>query len=345
MAVEHDTLLRSDVERYAAAIGQDLTLVQGAGGNLSWKDGNILWIKASGTWLADALKQDIFVPVDLERARALGADGAEDFSPALLESGRGRPSIETPLHALMTQRIVSHVHSVDAIAWSVLVNAREQIATRLGQLSWCWIDYAKPGKDLSLSLASQLRSQQRAPDIVLLGNHGLVVGGDTVEEVDRLSREVCSLLARSARTPAGGTAGMMQALATEWRAKGYAPATGQNVRALACDADLLRRAQSEWVLYPDHAVFLGATAAIARADESPEACLDRLQRRPPVILVAGKGVVVEDMASLNQRLMLGCYADVLCRLQPEEIVRPLSQTEVAALLNLEQEKYRQRHSR
>jgi len=345
VAAEEVPLLRSAVERYAAAIGQDLTLVQGAGGNVSWKDGNVLWIKASGMWLADALKQDIFVPVDLERSRALGAAGAEDFSPALLESGRGRPSIETPLHALMTQRIVSHVHSVDVIAWSVLADAREQLAVRLGQLSWCWIDYAKPGSDLSLSLAGQLRSQQRAPDIVVLGNHGLVVGGGTVDEVERISREVCSLLARTVRAPVGGNPAMVRALTREWQAEGYTPATDESVQALACDPDLLRRATPGWVLYPDHAVFLGAAAAIAQADESPEACLTRLEGRPPVILVPGKGVVIDDAASRNQRLMLGCYADVLCRLHPEEVVRPLSQTEVAALLNLEQEKYRQRHSK
>lgn len=345
MVIEQGSLLRSNVERYAAAIGQDLTLVQGAGGNVSWKDGNVLWIKASGTWLADALKQDIFVPIDLERSRALGAAGAEDFSPALLESGRRRPSIETPLHALMTQRVVSHVHSVDAIAWSVLADAREQLAARLGQLSWCWIDYAKPGRDLSLALAGQLRSQERAPNIVLLGNHGLVVAGDTVDEVERISQEVCSLLARTVRTPAGGNRAMEQALAREWQAQGYAPATDESVQALACDPDMLRRAKSAWVLYPDHAVFLGAAAPIAQPDDSPEACLTRLEGRPPVILVPGKGVIVADTASLNQRLMLGCYAAVLCRLQPEEIIRPLSQNEVAALLNLEQEKYRQRNSK
>src|SRR5476649_3014651 len=164
-------------------------------------------------WLADALKQDIFVPVDLERSRMLGAAGAEDFSPALLESGRGRPSIETPLHALMTQRVVSHIHSVDVIAWSALADAREQLTARLGQLPWCWVDYAKPGRDLSLSLAGQLRSQQRAPDIVVLGNHGLVVGGGTVDEVARISREVCSLLARPMRAPAGGNPATVQALA------------------------------------------------------------------------------------------------------------------------------------
>ena len=39
--------------------------VQAAGGNTSLKADGVLWVKASGLWLADALTRDIFVPVRL----------------------------------------------------------------------------------------------------------------------------------------------------------------------------------------------------------------------------------------------------------------------------------------
>src|SRR5947207_2266807 len=38
----------------SADVGSNIDLVQGAGGNTSLKEGNDLWIKASGAWLADA---------------------------------------------------------------------------------------------------------------------------------------------------------------------------------------------------------------------------------------------------------------------------------------------------
>ncbi len=38
----------------SARIGHDIDLVQGAGGNSSAKEGGVLWVKASGTWLAAA---------------------------------------------------------------------------------------------------------------------------------------------------------------------------------------------------------------------------------------------------------------------------------------------------
>ena len=105
------TELRSMSQR----LGSDLTLVQGSGGNTSVKDGNVLWVKASGTWLINAEEQDILVPVDLPHVNEILASGGSDFNEATL-GGTLRPSIETSLHCQLNHRIVIHVHSVNAIA-------------------------------------------------------------------------------------------------------------------------------------------------------------------------------------------------------------------------------------
>ena len=59
-----NTSLHAAIVDFCARIGRDRLLVQGAGGNVSYKSNGALWIKASGTWLADAASQEIFVPVD-----------------------------------------------------------------------------------------------------------------------------------------------------------------------------------------------------------------------------------------------------------------------------------------
>ena len=41
--------------------------MQGPGGNISFKDGGILLIKASGTKMADVKKRNIFVEVNLNK--------------------------------------------------------------------------------------------------------------------------------------------------------------------------------------------------------------------------------------------------------------------------------------
>jgi len=49
----------------STSIGSDSLLVQAAGGNTSIKLSDTLWIKASGTWLMEASRKPIMVPVRL----------------------------------------------------------------------------------------------------------------------------------------------------------------------------------------------------------------------------------------------------------------------------------------
>ena len=119
---------------FSARIGSDPEQVQAGGGNTSLKLDGTLWVKASGFWLADATKSDLFVPVDT--ARVLDAiDGGDegdvraatiaDKNPAGL-----RPSIETSLHALLPHRFVVHTHSVRTIAIAIRKDAEARFAER-----------------------------------------------------------------------------------------------------------------------------------------------------------------------------------------------------------------------
>ena len=69
----------------SARLGADPLLVQAAGGNTSLKQDGVMWIKASGTWLMDALNKDIFVPLDMAAlAKALGDDSPDCEAACLL---------------------------------------------------------------------------------------------------------------------------------------------------------------------------------------------------------------------------------------------------------------------
>ena len=89
-----------DLRRFSARVGADPRLVQGAGGNTSLKVGGVLWIKASGTWLARAAEDDIFVPVEMApllaavEADAPEAEKAQAFVDPSIQSrptGKGHP--------------------------------------------------------------------------------------------------------------------------------------------------------------------------------------------------------------------------------------------------------------
>src|SRR5690242_16667856 len=116
----------------------------------------------------------------------MAAQESDPATPELLPiSPEGlRPSIETSMHALLPHRLVMHVHSVNVIAHSVCADGLLQIEQRLKGLPWAWVPYVRPGIDLTNVIIKVL---QRTPaDVLILANHGLVIGGATCAAVEAL---------------------------------------------------------------------------------------------------------------------------------------------------------------
>ena len=143
----NDTLKTAVIE-YCSIIGSDPLLVQGAGGNVSWKEGDTLWVKASGTWLAEAAEKDIFVPVDLQHLRTAIEKGDFSVTPKVLGDSVLRPSIETLLHALMPHRVVVHLHAIEILAHLVRDNCQTDFQLLLdASIHWTTV----PMKNLARS--------------------------------------------------------------------------------------------------------------------------------------------------------------------------------------------------
>ncbi|MHC2796587.1 ribulose-5-phosphate 4-epimerase/fuculose-1-phosphate aldolase [Mesorhizobium jarvisii] len=218
----------------SARIGADPLLVQGAGGNTSIKQSGVLWIKASGTWLKNARDDEIMVPValapllDAVAHRSPAAEAAGQFTLADLNPRQLRPSIETTVHALLPQKIVVHVHCVETISIAVQANAEALLEGRLRGLDWAFVPYRRPGLPLAQAIAERLKP---ATNVLVLGNHGLVVAADTVAEAALLLQRVTGLLARAA---APGSAPRSRC-APEARLRQRLPAAGLDRRACCCD--------------------------------------------------------------------------------------------------------------
>ena len=190
----------------SARVGSDPLLVQAAGGNTSLKDKGVMWIKASGTWLKDAAARDIFVPLD--HAAILAALAKNDpacesctsFVRTDLNSTGLRPSIETTVHALMPQRVVVHVHCVNTIAWAIRADGEERLAEKLKGFDWAFIPYARPGLPLAGAIAARMR---KGVDVLVLGNHGLAVAADTVEDAEVLLDKVVAAVTSDVKVTVG----------------------------------------------------------------------------------------------------------------------------------------------
>ncbi len=310
----------SEFRALSARLGKDPLQVQGPGGNTSLKDGDVMWIKASGTELAHAERQDIFVAVS--RAVALaethGSAGDGSCQAAVLDPhSKLRPSIETTFHAALDHTVVVHTHSVATLTHAISPEGRAAARDKLGGLPFVMVPYAKPGLPLTNSIMSRVTAETA---VVVLQNHGLICCGSSASEVSELLGEVEERLAMPLRgaqyTPpeASPESGM------EWVSEGWM-AQQQRTCTLAMSGSY----------YPDHVVFLGPGGLPASGQEGAW----------PANLSEGVGIALRTDASSSQRAMLRCLSDVLGRLPEEWSASPIGPEAEAELLNWDAEKYRQ----
>ncbi|MBF0175276.1 MAG: class II aldolase [Magnetococcales bacterium] len=319
-------------------IGQDINLIQGGGGNTSFKQEGILWVKGSGTWLSRAEDAQVFVPLFLDEVRQVIAENRLDtFGGQMAESSSLRPSIETSMHALLPHTVVLHVHSVNAIAWAVLADAPQRLAHLLGGMAWAWIPYRRPGLPLTREIVVQLAGQERLPDVLFLGNHGLVVGGENCAAAESLLWDVERRLALPLRaTPAPVWERLHARISTLplWRVPDHL-----DLHAMAFDpvarALLLRPA-----LYPDHVVYLGRDSCLLPADTPLDQGVGRWANAA-FCVVENEGVLFGPALSPGAEAMLHCHSLVTRRLASTLGVRCLTPEEEDELTNWDAEKYRQ----
>ena len=331
--------IEKQVEAFCARIGTDSLLVQGAGGNVSWKDGGVLWVKASGTWLAKAESNKIFVPVN--RAHLHDALAKQDFSvkPEIASSSGLRPSIETLLHALMPHKVVVHLHAVEILAHLVRDNARQKIDNLVGDaVKWIFVDYFKPGADLARAVFEELKNRPDA-DVVFMGNHGVVIGGANVDDISATLHTLISKLKAKislSRSESGPTARQ-----SDFFARGYVPCGDREVNLLAIKDELISRLRHEWALYPDHVVFLGAQPVIL---ENAFTLIDldgAVSSKAPFIFSIEGGVYESIESTAAQKAQLRCYFDIVIRQDSKEKLSTLNMLQISELLDWDAERYRQ----
>jgi rhamnose utilization protein RhaD (predicted bifunctional aldolase and dehydrogenase)/NAD(P)-dependent dehydrogenase (short-subunit alcohol dehydrogenase family) len=178
--------------------GSDPEFVLAGGGNTSVKVGQRLLVKGSGHALA-TIPPEGFVEMDRGKLEALlnstlseeRMQREAEFKAATLAARicpekNQRPSVEALLHHLMPGQFVVHTHSTLVNMLTCCVKGPELADQYSADV--VWIPEVDPGYILSRTLRSALEDYRKAtgrecPRAVLMQNHGLVVSGDTPEEV------------------------------------------------------------------------------------------------------------------------------------------------------------------
>jgi rhamnose utilization protein RhaD (predicted bifunctional aldolase and dehydrogenase) len=312
-------LVTAPFRALSAALGQDPLQVQGPGGNTSIKDGSVMYIKASGTELADAERKDIFVAVDRAAAclEALEKAGDGSCKDTVLDKSHGlRPSIETTFHAALDHRVVAHTHSVATLVHAISPEGRDVARQKLQGLPFVMVPYAKPGLPLTRQILAQMQHDTR---VAILENHGLICMGDTVDQVRDLIASVEDRLAMPAKPVPPVAPANPAPAGFNWSEHSWL-ATDSAVTDLVLDG----------TYYPDHVVFLGP--ALPVQDHAG---------KPPVVLIKGQGVLIRTDATSSQASMLQCIADIFARLPGDWSVQAIGAKAEAELLDWDAEKYRQ----
>ncbi|MDR0386851.1 MAG: class II aldolase/adducin family protein [Treponema sp.] len=297
--------------------GADIDYVIAGGGNTSFKDETTLYVKSSGSSLAQA-EPESFVRMD---RRLLGGIWKKAYPPdpgerekavladmmAARMSGeeQKRPSVEALLHDLLPFAFVVHTHPalVNGLTCS---RDGEKAATELFGSESIWIPSTNPGYVLSLRVKEAMdvyiKQQGRPGALIFLQNHGIFAGAGTTGGIRELYRRVMETVkTRIRREPDfSGEVSVYGCSAETGRALGRL-AGGKAVRFLRNNeiAALVRDRSSFFPVSapfsPDHIVYAGSDPLFAEATEGRlEAAwkqhVEKTGREPKIAAVQGLGV-------------------------------------------------------
>src|SRR5271157_5437734 len=360
-------------------VGANPEYVQAAGGNTSVKspDGRTMAIKASGTALTSMSETDGWVELDVAEVLSvldrtdLAALPVKEREARVLEclhsavvGGRGRPSVETALHAMLG-RVVVHTHAVAANALNCgpgLETLRELGPP--GEPPPLWVPYTDPGWRLAHTVKSAAEAYEQAhgclPVVLFMENHGLLVSAPEAQACVALHAEWVRRCERyfqpglkPLRTPpaldSGALRKAMVSIRRGWReVKGSTPfarlTDNAELASVACDerAEILAAGS----LTPDHIVYTGARAILAESLEDLPAKLKAAlaEKAPPRVAVVrdvGTFLVADGAKKLDAAESLAVAAAGITHLASGRGgAHNLAPASAAFIINWEAEHYR-----
>jgi rhamnose utilization protein RhaD (predicted bifunctional aldolase and dehydrogenase) len=319
--------------------GENPQWVLVGGGNTSVKVKNTLYVKASGTTLATA-SEATFVKMDRKRlagvlkkeypadAEVREQQALQDLLDAREPDQQLRPSVETLMHEILPFTFVIHTHPtmVNGITCS---NDAESAARRVYGDDMLWIPNVNPGLILATTIRDAVDRYKeqygKAPWLILMQNHGLVVGGDSGDEVRARHKEVIARLkGHIPRQPELDTIPYDKRRAETLSyqisraAQELHPGEPDYLSVFLCNREVFRFVRSakaftplSRAFTPDHIVYAGHRIPFIRATddfgqeqadirEAMSEFLKQTGRIPPVIAYEGLGVYI---TGRNRRMM------------------------------------------
>lgn len=142
-------------------------LAQAGGGNISVKDGSIMYIKSSGYSISDVKKDYGYVGVNTDSVlQSLQHDKEPCSIDEFIVYGKERPSLEMYFHSFLKKYVV-HLHPTCMMG--MLCSNNSEL-----------ISYKRPGFELSKTI---YESEYKHNSILYLKNHGIIIHSDEYNEM------------------------------------------------------------------------------------------------------------------------------------------------------------------
>jgi rhamnose utilization protein RhaD (predicted bifunctional aldolase and dehydrogenase)/NAD(P)-dependent dehydrogenase (short-subunit alcohol dehydrogenase family) len=183
--------------------GKQKDYVLAGGGNTSFKNDQYLWVKASGFSLA-TISEDGFAKLDRSLLAEINSkkysnealkredEIVKDLLKSRVEPEKGqRPSVETSLHNLIGFSLVVHTHSIKVKGLMCSNQSKEKTFELFGD-EVIYIEYVDPGyilfKEVEKAIIRYHLEKGHEPAIIFLQNHGVFVGGNSIEDIHKTHR-------------------------------------------------------------------------------------------------------------------------------------------------------------
>lgn len=166
-------------------IGNNTAYIQGGGGNTSFKENDILFVKSSGTLLKNMSLNSGIAEIELNKLNKyleILEDEENTFASKVQSYciNNQKPSIETGMHAVIPYKYVIHSHSVYANVITCSYEAEKILHDLFGN-DYILVPYATPGIELIKTYKEEFKKNMNCK-IIFLQNHGVVSFSDNPED-------------------------------------------------------------------------------------------------------------------------------------------------------------------
>ena len=359
--------------------GENPEYVLAGGGNTSLKNKDTLYIKGSGSSLAEAVP-DSFVKMDrnalnLIWGKKYPTSSAERESAVLADimasrragEEKKRPSVEVMLHDILPFSYVVHLHPALVNGLTCSRRGEEAMREIFGEKP-VWIPSTNPGYVLSKKAKTAMDDYSAARGepaaVIFLQNHGVFVGNNSADGIketyDEIMRKIGACIKKKPdfsgekRLVAGGHDGARNGATIDEIIKTLAELAGAAVFLQAGEIESLVKDRASFApvssaFTPDHIVYAGSDPLFIEANNAAgirdawKNHAKKTGRNPKIAAVQGLGVFGAAATEKAASLALDLFTDsVKVAVYSESFGGPrfMTHDEIDFINNWEAERFR-----